>query len=271
MPPLLAREIASNLRFRLPHKWSNCLQFKFEVTVSNDDRVKPSYTFEKTSGGVTTDYRSAKATVYVAPQQRAEEPVAWINTDLSLDSACIGETGGGCASAEQGVKTIGDLEATYVPIDSSTNVDSNGAMSQVTIIAGYRTQLRVRAASASTDVYGEQDELPSPLDDGGIDYGWDSLRETLGASNEHVHLTVESKYNDMVTSENNQRFCLWMCPASTPAGTGCAKNDLIRIQGLPDDETAAVPNFPDTIFANRFNWEKWKHCFINSIGRGVKW
>lgn len=251
MPPLLAREIASNLRFRLPHKWSNCLQFKFEVTVSNDDRVKPSYTFEKTVNGVTTDYRSAKATVYVAPQKRAEEPVAWINTDLSLDSACIGETTGACTSAEQGVKTIGDIEGTYVPIDANTNVDSTGAMSQVTIIAGYRTQLRVRAASASTDVYGEQNQLPSPLDDGGLDYKWDSLRETLQASNEHVHLTVESKYNDMVPTESNQKFCLWMCPESTPAGSGCAKNELIRVQGLPDDETAAVPNFADTIFANR--------------------
>ena len=99
-PPgaLTARDIASNLRFRF-HRWSNCVKFKFDIRVSNDDRVKPAFTFEENPGAASAvDFASPTISVFVEPQPRAEEPVMWVGTDLADDANCLGNpNGAGCA------------------------------------------------------------------------------------------------------------------------------------------------------------------------------
>lgn len=242
--PLTAREIASNLRFRLPMKWSNCLRFKFDITVGNDDRVLPTYRFSQTVGSELVNFASDTATVFVAPQERAEEPTMWINTDLSTDPECLGDTTtSSCTANARGIQAASMLVPdAYSAIGPSSNLDQNGAMTQLTMIAGYRSQIRVLALSAATDVENEHDKYS----DAGKGYEWDSLRSTLKASGETVYLTVESKFKDMDSTKSNQRFCLWMCPSSTPDGSGCAKSDLVRIQGLPDDASQPFGGLADT-------------------------
>jgi hypothetical protein len=232
-----AREIASNLRFRLPHKWSNCVRMKFEITISNDDRVKPSYMFESGTGAGLVDYKSGPATVYVQPQERAEEPVMWVATSLADESGCLGSSQGGVGETcegKTGTQAIGEISGgTYDEIDSNTNLDGVGAMTSITMVAGYRSQIRVLAASGATDVEAEAANPVHPLTTS-TDYAWDSLRALHQVSGEHVHLTIESKYDAMVPGEQPQRFCVWMCPESTPEGSGCNKNALVRVKPLPE-------------------------------------
>ena len=155
--PLSARTVASNLRFRLPEKWSNCVRFRFSVRVSNDDRNLPASTFESGSGQT---YSSDIATVYVQPRPRAEEPVLWFASDLSDVSGCLGNNASSC-DGKRGVGAIGDLRGTrYTPVSSATNLDKNGAMDKIQMIAGYRSQVRVLAASGATDV---ESELLGPV------------------------------------------------------------------------------------------------------------
>ena len=229
---LSARVIASNLRFRLPEKWSNCVRFKFEITVSNDDRNAPSYTF---SDGTGADYSSPVATVYVEPQQRAEEPVMWADTQLADASSCVGNPDAAC-DGKRGVQAIGGLGVpAYTAIGPVTNLDGNdgAAMASLMLIAGYPTQVRVQASSAATDV---RTEWQNPLypSSNGPGYEWDSLRSSHKVSEERVYLTVESKYSRMVAGAADQRFCLWMCPSGTPAGSGCDKTTLVRARPVPD-------------------------------------
>ena len=232
---LAAREIASNLRFRLPHRWSNCVRFKFEVSVSNDDRVKPSFSFETGSGSTFVSYKSGPVVVYVEPQPRAEEPVMWIDTELADSSGCIGSSDPICAG-KTGTQAIGNISGqVYKEIDSVSNLNGNDgeAMMQLTMVAGYRTQLRILATSGATDVQSEGNAPQAPLQTS-ADYKWDSMRAQYNVSGEHVYLTVVSKYNKMVPGKPAQRFCLWMCSSSTPAGQGCDKSGLIRVRALPE-------------------------------------
>ena len=241
--PLMARELASNLRFRLPHRWSNCIRMKFDVTVSNDDRVKPAFSFSEGTGGTFVDFQSSTVSVIVQPKPIAEQPVMWVGTDLADASGCLGSNTVACAGST-GTAAIGDLQGGYSTIDANTNLDGSGAMTQLTMVAGYRSQVRVLAASGATD---NQAEAAAPIHPLTTDtnYAWDSLRSLHDVSGEHVYLTVQSKYSDMVTGASNQRFCLWLCPVGTPEGQGCQKSQLIRIKPLPEtgaDFTAADVN-----------------------------
>ena len=221
-----ARLLASNLRFRLPEKWSNCVRFKFEITVSNDDRGRPSYTFLTGAGG---DYGSPVATLYVEPQPRAETPVMWVDPDLANSPVCLGNPGAAC----DGVRgKVGATDATYQGVSPDTSIAGSGAMSRLSVIAGYQAQVRIKAASAATDVRAEWVEVPSPAVNG-PEYGWDSLRDQYKVSGERVYLTVQSRLPAVVSGKPAQQFCLWLCPLSTSDGQGCSKNDLVRVRPLP--------------------------------------
>ena len=232
----MARELASNLRFRFPHRWSNCIRFKLDVEVSNDDRVKPAFSFDEGTGGNFVNFKSSKVSVTVTPKQIAEEPVLWVGTDLADDSGCLGSAAAECAG-KNGVQGMGDLGSggTYKEVDSTLNLDGGDgeAMTRLTMVAGYRSQVRVLAASGATDVQAEAAAPVNPLVVDS-DYKWDSLRALHEVSGEHVYLTVQSKYSSMVAGQSNQRFCLWLCPANTPEGQGCNKNQLIRVKPLPE-------------------------------------
>jgi hypothetical protein len=221
-PPgaLSARVLASNLRFKLPEKWSNCVRFKFEVTVSNEDRGLPAYTF---TDGTGADYSSPRAILYVQPLSVAEEPVMWIDASLSDLASCIGNPSTACLG-QTGVKALGT--ETYQEI--STNSLSMGT---IQVIAGFKSQIRVIAGSASTDFEAESKTPLYPLTNSPT-YAWDSMRSTYKVSGERVYLSVESKLRQTNNRLSNQNFCLWMCPESTPEGMGCDKSSLVRIRSL---------------------------------------
>jgi hypothetical protein len=238
---LTAREIASNLRFRLPEKWSNCVRFRFDVEVGNNDRdARPTWrnTFGVVVAGTTTNFKSDLISVFVDPQQRAEEPIMWIETNLASPSTCLGSQAANCVG-QNGTQAKGSLAADYTEIDKFTNLNENRAMTEIELVAGYRSQIRVLAASGATDNETEHGSMPYPLQNT-AGYDWDDLRDSLKVSEETVYLTVESKYAQMTEGDKpNQRFCLWLCPEGMQT---CAKSQLKRILALDEDDDFTTSN-----------------------------
>ena len=133
--PLEARELKSRLRFQLPEKWSNDLQYEFSMLVGNDDR---DIRMGNTDNPIEIKWM-------VRPQSIAEEPVLWVNTDLSMSYSDIGLSVNGNLV---GVKALGmaDVDATgnslYVSPGPSLNIDQNGAMSEVTVWGSHELKNR---------------------------------------------------------------------------------------------------------------------------------
>jgi hypothetical protein len=215
--PLAARYLKSRMRFTLPEKWSNDVEFEFSMIIGNDDRDAPS---------METGHNSPELTWVVRPQSIAEEPVMWIETDLTNAFSTLG--------AGAGTRAMGMVDraaGNYVDPAPILNLDGDGAMTTIDVVAGYQHQVMVKVGTAATDVDGMV--LVPPLVASPAGYEWDDLRHTLSTSGERVYLTISSKYDDMFASgaEEPQRFCAMLCP---PGQAPCSKADLQRLAPLED-------------------------------------
>jgi len=190
---LQARTIVSNLRFRLPNKWSNCMTFKFEIKVSNDDRDAPGQQMHMDSGSTTDGpcrnpgnpdydlatgawsgtgnacedyYASSTITVYVTQKKRAEEPRFYFNSNMGDPPMCTGvhdeaiALGGGyaaCTPTNLGTVGHSGFAGTYREVDQETDRDGTvGADVQMNVLAGYKTNLgQIRASTGATDYHEE--------------------------------------------------------------------------------------------------------------------
>lgn len=223
-----SRAFKTHLKVKFPEKWSNCIQFKLTVKVSNEDR-----------SGMKLDNSdptwSDPVSVVVEPLPIAERPVFWIQERVTASASCIGNRSPGC-NGEEG--TEARFGSNY------TAISSNGftPMIERYISAGHMHQIRAFAASVTNDDdYSSLEDLfsiPGPINAteelNTAGYAYDHLRSALNASGEHVYITVESRRNALYASGGDEHFCLWFCP---PGRASCGKHELIRVKPLPEDPT----------------------------------
>jgi len=80
---------------------------------------------------------------------------------------------------------MGQTNEGYVGVSPTTAVGKTEAMTALAVVAGYKAQIRVKAASAATDSQAEWNNVPYPLVNSN-GYGWDSLRGQYDLSGERV-------------------------------------------------------------------------------------